>query len=212
MICTVPAFSVPLGVGSIEDGDLNAQLIQDLSVRDFEGRYGTGINVTQTEFGLESQFSSFKTLKDRLDKELKTYMSWCGVNMGFTTTRYWGNINRLPYAYHMPHVHSFSRGLFSGVYFPLSIKDFVQDDEHISVTETPNPGSLVLMDPLHAVKTGLAYSRDINRSKFFGVSMCIEPRASKFVVFPNYLQHMVTPTEEINKLRISIAFDIEMTG
>lgn len=213
MIRTVPAFSIPMGFGSIESQDINRRIVEDVGSPDLLYHYDkgrTGINLTQTRRGLEDEYESIKALKLLMDAELKEFMAWSGVTSTFKTTKYWANINRLPYAYHVPHVHAFNRGPFVGVYFPMSLRTFAPGEEHVTISETPNPGSLVLLDPIQAAKMGISYSQPINRLKFFGVSVCMEPKESNFVVFPSYVQHMVTPTEKENVLRISLAFDVEL--
>lgn len=209
MINTVMAFSIPIAIGNLENKQLNSLLLNDINNHN-NYRKGTGVNINQTEFGLEKEYESFKELQLLIEEQLKIYMSWVGVNCNYYSYNYWANINNTSYGYNMVHVHSFKRGLFSGIYFPLSIKPFENDHSHINIEERPSPGSLVFIDPLQSVKMGLSYSNLIDRNRFFGSPLTIQPRESYFVFFPNYLQHMVTPTEKENKIRISIAFDIQL--
>lgn len=208
MIKTINLFPVPVGFGIIQE-DINEFLLKEITDTDFKSRYGTGVNLIQTEFGIETKLESVKTLKSILDKELASYMTMCGVQCSTNTTRYWANIDNSPSGYNMPHVHSFARGTFSCVYFPMSIREFGDQDEHTTYNDHPPPGSLVLIDPIQAARSGMCYLRDINRSKFSASPICIEPRQSHFVVFPNYLQHMVAPTNK-DILRVSIVCDVEL--
>jgi hypothetical protein len=117
MIKTINLFAVPVGFGMIDE-DINDLLIEDITNSNFKTRFGTGVNLSQTEFSIESKLESIKALKKLIDQELTSYMSMCGVRCPVNTTRYWANINTSPAAYNMPHVHSFTRGSFSCVYLP----------------------------------------------------------------------------------------------
>lgn len=201
MIKNHAMFSVPISIGAIEFD--NTGILKDIR-NDNTDNQRSGINVQQSNFGLETKYDSFRTLQTRLDTELSPYLQFSGLSKGvsFHTNNYWFNRITSPTSYHMPHVHSFSRSVFSGVYFPLSIgTDFFE------ITDNPAPGSLVLLDPSRDIKNGVAFFQFIDRTQFFGTSVCLTPVEGHFVVFPSYIQHMVTPIVN-HKERISVAFDI----
>jgi hypothetical protein len=50
----------------------------------------------------------------------------------------------------------------------------------------------------------------LNRYPYYGLEICIEPREGLLVLFPQWLQHLVTPTEKEGFIRTSVAFNINM--
>ena len=79
----------------------------------------------------------------------------------------------------------------------------------LSAPKDPPPGALVLMDPSGYTKTLVKPDRGkLNTYPYYGHEVCISPKEGICVIFPQYLPHMVVPTQEENLMRISIAFAI----
>lgn len=206
----ISAFPIPIKVDKLEPSVNNESLLMDINhlLKNSESCKRSGVNIYQSDFGLEKKYESFFNLKKQLSIPTKEYTKWSGVISEVDCFDFWVNVNSTPWAYHMPHVHSFTKGLFSGVYFPKTLKS-KQDDVLYKIQEHPDPGSLVLMDPNRDVKTGMSYHQKVQLHPFFGSCYCITPKEYVYVLFPNYLQHIVTPTESDN-IRISIGFNIKI--
>lgn len=218
----INAFAIPIVCGCFgeQSRKLNKQLLDDIfhciENSDLEKR--SGIGVKQTLLGLETFYTSFELLSGLISNYSEKYITSTGVKLKNSplVKDFWANVNNDSSAFHMPHSHSVKSSLFTGVYFPSS---GIQNDIHVSDTQNldeeiklvsktqPNPGDLVLLDPLENIKTAIA-SDNIEKYPYFGNPICIEPKESTIVIFPSYLMHMVTPTKKENFTRISIAFNI----
>ena len=109
---------------------------------------------------------------------------------GRTLTGMWANLDR-PGDVHLPHTHS--NCILSGVYYI--------DAEETSSIEfwDPRPAAHVL----HPRTT--TYTR--SNSKVWAVA----PTNNSVVMFPSWLQHYVKKNET-NRTRLSMAFNIQLTG
>lgn len=220
---TICAFAVPINYGSLGEDtrELNKVLVQDIFhyMENENTQARSGVGVKQTHLGLEHSYTSFETLGSVISKYMSHFVKWSGVHTeNIKVKEFWGNVNKDPSAFHMPHSHGLRTAMFTGVYFPSSgiengvnisdSQNLNDDPEIISLTQ-PNPGDLVLLDPLEFVKTSMVTPRT-DKFPFFGNPICVPPRESTLIIFPSYLSHMVTPTKKENFTRISIAFNVEV--
>ena len=214
------AFPIPVCVTTLGESmrDLNKQLISDQKQEiDTNTMRRSGVNVKQTETKLDKKYESYNLLSKRIDHYCYNFIkNICPNITNAKSSAYFGNINDDKMAFHMPHSHSFDGFTFTGVYFPSSgfrnnvaISDQQNLDEPISLSSSTQPpdGSLVILDPLEYVKTGLA-PEGAPKYPYFGNPICVVPKESTLIMFPSYLPHMVTPTREDNFVRISIAFNV----
>ena len=216
-------FPIPVSVGTFGEAsrELNKQLVIDsldgLATTEVEER--SGIHVKQTVSDLEGKYNSFAKLQALVTDYARGVVSWAGThNSDIKSEFFWCNLNQRRDAFHMPHSHQMDGYLWTGVYFPTSgVLDGknLSDDEDLDVMvditskTQPDPGSLVLQDPLHFVKQGVA-TKKTDRYPFWGNSICIVPKEGTIVLFPTYLPHLVTPTEKDNFTRLSIAFYVRV--
>ena len=220
---TMSAFAIPINYGSLGEGmrEINKSLTEDIlhymNIKDTQPRSGVGVK--QTHLGLEHSYTSFEMLGTIISDYLAHYVKWAGVHTeNIKVKEFWGNVNTDASAFHMPHSHGLRTAMFTGVYFPssgihngihLSESQNLDDDPEIISRTQPNPGDLVLLDPLEFVKTSMV-TGTTDKYPFFGNPICVPPRESTLIVFPSYLSHMVTPTKKENFTRISIAFNVEV--
>ena len=225
-ITRIDAFSIPIFFATFGEVSrtLNKALVDDI-FKDMDSRpteMRSGIDIFQTKTDMESRYDSFNELKTIMDKALKFMAKSIGMPNGTTNTHsFWGNVCESSYGFNMPHSHLVG-SLFSGVYFPSSGIEF-KDGEYVSVsdeqnldtpveiksTSTPDPGGLILLDPLEFCKSALV-DNNCERYPYWGLPYNITPKEGTLVVFPNYLPHMVAPTRKENFTRVSIAFNISM--
>lgn len=191
------AFPIPLFVFDIgaPATELNDALLCDLERElgsDTQTR--TGVDASQSYAGLESKYQSFSALQDILgDVSSQLLERECKAE------HLWGNTLTEPHGFHMPHSHRIGNYMWNGVYFPMSL-----DGPAIQSSSHPPAGSLVLLDPLEFVKSGVA-DESTDRYPYWGNPICITPKAGTMVLFPVYLPHMVTPLG-VRKQRASVAF------
>jgi hypothetical protein len=221
----IDAFAIPLTVGTLGEASrpLNKRLLaeSDIAFEQEVVETRTGINIDQTESGLERKYDSYKELKDIITEFARPVIADTGTRndpADIESEFFWVNRNESPNAYHMPHSHQLDGYMWTGVYFPTSgIHDghHLSDDEDLDVlTEVssntqPPPGSLTIMDPIHYVKTGTA-SKLTRRYPYWGNPYNIPVKEGTIVLFPTYLPHLVTPTEKENFFRLSIAFYVKV--
>lgn len=222
-IANLDVFPIPISVGTLGEGsrELNAKLCED-SFRAFdevEVEERTGIGIEQTVSGLERNYESFDTLGKILTEYSKNTVFSAGTsNTDIKAEFFWANRNTNKSAFHMPHSHQLDGYMWTGVYFPTSgwrgdvaISKSQDLDELVDITSRtqPEPGSLTLLDPLQFVKTGVA-TKKTARYPYWGNPITITPKEGTVVLFPTYLPHLVTPTEEDDFTRLSIAFYVRV--
>jgi len=216
----ISAFAIPIRYGMLNVNDLNKKLIEDifLELNNNGNEKRSGVGVYQTKSGLEKKYESFKTLSEKIKYFLLDFMKNVKVYDEFFIKDVWGNINNDPFAFHMPHSHGINNScIFTGVYFPTSgyldndiSKECNNSKSPIITSKTqPNPGDLVLLDPNENIKTAIA-TKKTEKYPFFGNPICITPIKNTIVVFPSYLNHMVTPSKKENYTRISIAYNVSV--
>lgn len=224
-IMNLDVFPIPISVGTLGEAsrELNKELCDDAdrAFREVEVEERTGIGIEQTISGLERDYPSFAKLSLILTDYSKDTIFNAGTNNTDIRSEYfWANRNTNRSAFHMPHSHQLDGYMWTGVYFPssgwrkgVSVSDDQNLDEVTEITSKtqPNPGDLTLLDPLQFVKTGVATKRT-NRYPYWGNPICITPKEGTVVLFPTYLPHLVTPTEEDDFKRLSIAFYVRVHG
>ena len=187
------AFPIPLYIMNIatEMEELNKELVKDINwIVNAQTQQRTGVGVEQTISGLEDSVESFTQLADILSnvssqllgRESKAEYLWA---------------NSTKDGFHMPHSHRIGDHMWNGVYFPYGEADWTYES-----SSSPKSGSLVLLDPLEFVKSGVA-DEQTDRYPHWGNPICIAPKAGTLVLFPVYLPHMVTPADGPRK---SVAF------
>ena len=219
----ISAFPIPVSFTTLGEQmrDLNKTLMQDIETEVVVNpQLRSGVNVDQTAPLMENKYDSFKQLSQYVDAACQTFVEKIlGSQYLAETESYWANVNKDMCAYHMPHSHTFNGYSFTGVYFPTSgivkgvpVSDLqnLDDPVELSSRTQPLPGSLVLLDPIEYVKSGVAPAT-APRYPFFGSPICLVPKEGALVIFPSYLPHMVTPTREADFTRMSIAFNVKVS-
>jgi hypothetical protein len=217
------AFAIPIAYGTFGEQSraLNKILIHDIfeELNSIVSVGRSAVNVKQTNYRMEQRYSSFKILQDIIKEFALPYIQRCGIKKeNIDVYDFWANLNQNPTAFHMPHSHSIHAGIFTGVYFPssgieneihLSQNQNLDEDPQLISTGTPSPGSLVLLDPNENIKSAIA-TKHTEKYPYFGNPLCISPKEGIIILFPSYISHLVTPTENPNLTRLSIAFNIRV--
>ena len=225
-IMNLDLFPVPVTVLNLgeKSRQLNLEIMEAIKVekKQHHNQKRSGVNVWQSHSKLEDRHDIFKKLQTTFFNHFRPYMQRAGytncvLDDNFIAEDFWVNYNNSPHAYHMPHIHGDGKTLFSAVYFPtsgflngvpISKNENLDEPVMIAAKSQPDPGSLVLLDPSYAIKNQVYDSRFLNRYPYYGMEISITPREGVLVMFPQYLTHLVTPTEQQGFERYSIAFDI----
>lgn len=159
-------------------------------------------NSNQTKLRMELEYRSFKTLQNYIQYYVDYYFHNIGIKNPEKTLivdHLWGNkLEKSGWNY--PHIHGTGSTVFAGVYYP----DNTLDASDIEIERKGLPGDLVLFDPSKNIKQAVR-AKDTVLYPYYGDDLTITPKYSGLVLFPNYLQHMVLPT---NKTRYSISFSV----
>lgn len=198
----IDAFAIPIFHDTLDiSSDVN-DVLWETVIKHEQTQDRSGKNVKQTNLGLEQQYACFASLASIITNWSREKIIATGSDPELgEAMSFWANYINKPYSFHMPHAHTVNGFMWTGVYFPKG-----DPDEVLESSNLPKPGSLVLMDPLGAMKTSMA-SNKTQLWPYWGNPICIQPKESTVVIFPSYLSHMVTPTET-NEERMSIAFSI----
>lgn len=227
-IKTIPLFPAPVSFINFGKNavSLNKQLIADAfdyqSKNDTSKR--TAIDGFQSNSDMETLYESYETLGQMIFKVICSTLPKLGFKQVDDYSKYfgvntlWFNILEKNGAFHMPHTHGAGGTMFSGVYYPTSglRSDNRQDyfmDEDLSIdmqwkaSSHPDPGDLIIFDPAMDIKRQV-YHPELycNRYPYYGSEICVTPKQSNLVIFPNYLSHMVAPVTRDNFMRMSISF------
>jgi len=217
------SFAIPISIGTFGESsrELNTQICLDSerAFNEVEVEERTGVGIEQTISGLEKHYDSFKTLADIITEYSRPLIGETGtLNTDINAEFFWANRNTNRSAFHMPHSHQLDGYMWTGVYFPtsgwrdgnpISENQDLNKITKITSKTQPSPGDLTILDPLQFVKTGTA-TKKTNRYPYWGNPICIPPKEGTIVMFPTYLPHLVTPTEEDNFKRLSIAFYVRV--
>ena len=228
-IQTMPLFSVPITLCNFgkEAKELNNRLLNDILTL-YKGepiQTRSVVNGWQTKGGLEKDYTSFSELSELIEKVIGSVIPSYGFPSEslhlFRMGDLWANILDRPGSFNMPHIHGTGETLFSGVYYPTSgMRVDIENQEYYSdnydtvqirADSHPNSGDLVLFDPASDIKRQVIPGI-VNRYPYYGQEICIEPRESHLVIFPNYLKHMVAPITQPNFRRVSISFAFTKRG
>ena len=229
---TLSLFPVPVTIANFgEDSkEMNESLIADsLSERAMHpipaGRSAVGTGAWQSEGDMEEKYESFAILRENVKSVIYSLLPKYGFDYDgnyddvFECGMLWSNVLTTQTSYHMPHIHGTGETIFSGVYYPSSglkyeslvkdPEDYYPDEDYsgveIRASSVPESGDLVLFDPAAAQKRQVIPAF-VNRYPYYGAEICIRPKKSHLIIFPNYLTHMVAPIEQEDLIRLSISF------
>ena len=222
---TFSLFPVPLSIANfgVEAEEMNESLIAD----SFSGQAmnpmpagRSAVNGWQSEGVMDEKYESFALLRENIKTIIYSLLPSYGYDYEgsyddiFECGMLWANILTNESAYHMPHIHGTGETLFSGVYYPTSgltpqHEDFYPEEDYNDVelraSSVPESGDLVLFDPASSDKRQVIPAF-VKRYPYYGSEICIKPKKSHLVIFPNYLTHMVAPITEKNFIRMSVSF------
>lgn len=222
---TFSLFPVPLSISNFgaEAQEMNESLIADSFSEQAmipmpAGR--SAVNGWQSEGYMDEKYESFALLRENIKTIIYSLLPSYGYDYEgsyddiFECGMLWANILTNESAYHMPHIHGTGETLFSGVYYPTSgltpqHEDFYPEEDYSDVelraSSVPESGDLVLFDPAASDKRQVIPAF-VKRYPYYGSEICIKPKKSHLVIFPNYLTHMVAPITEKNFIRMSVSF------
>jgi len=222
---TLSLFPVPVAIANFgsEARELNESLIADSLSEQAMNPIPverSAIDGWQSEGNLDEKYESFALLRENIKNTIYSLLPKYGFDHDssyddlYDCGMLWSNILTKESAYHIPHIHGTGDTLFSGVYFPTSgltfqHEDFYPEEDYEDVelraSSVPQSGDLVMFDPASSEKRQVipAY---VKRYPYYGSEICIKPKKSHLIVFPNYLTHMVAPITESGFIRMSISF------
>lgn len=227
VVKTLSLFPVPVTLANLgEDAkELNESLIADSLSEQLAhplpaGRSAVGPGSWQSEGDLEDKYESFALLRENIKNTIYSLLPRYGFSYDgsydeiFECGMLWANVLTTESAYHMPHIHGTGETILSGVYYPTSgltyqHEDYFPDEDYsdidIRASSVPESGDLVLFDPAANEKRQVipAFTE---RYPYYGSEICIRPKKSHLIIFPNYLTHMVAPIYRSNFIRMSISF------
>lgn len=222
---TFSLFPVPLSISNFgaEAQEMNESLIADSFSEQAMTPMPAGrsaVNGWQSEGYMDEKYESFALLRENIKTIIYSLLPSYGYDYDgsyddiFECGMLWANILTNESAYHMPHIHGTGETLFSGVYYPTSgltpqHEDFYPEEDYSDVelraSSVPESGDLVLFDPAASDKRQVIPAF-VKRYPYYGSEICIKPKKSHLVIFPNYLTHMVAPITEKNFIRMSVSF------
>lgn len=228
---TLRLFPVPVSISNFgEDAkEMNESLIADIFSEQAMNPVSAGrsaIDGWQSEGYMDEKYESFAILRENIKNVLYSLLPGFGFAYDgnyddvFDLGMLWANILTNKSAYHIPHIHGTGETVFSGVYYPTSgltnilgeYHDYYQDEDYedvdIRASSVPESGDLVLFDPAAAEKRQVIPAF-VNRYPYYGSEICIQPKQSHLVIFPNYLTHMVAPITLSDYIRLSISFSLK---
>lgn len=222
---TFSLFPVPLSIANfgVEAKEMNESLIADSFSEQAMNPVPAGrsaVNGWQSEGIMDEKYESFALLRENIKTIIYSLLPSYGYEYEgsyddiFECGMLWSNILTNESAYHMPHIHGTGETLFSGVYYPTSgltsqHEDFYPEEDYSDVelraSSVPESGDLILFDPASSDKRQVIPAF-VKRYPYYGSEICIKPKKSHLVIFPNYLTHMVAPITEKNFIRMSVSF------
>lgn len=228
-IKTLGLFSVPVSIANFGElaKDLNEALIADAIDAQNQNPIPAGRSAVygwQSEGNMDEIYPSYSQLRDNIKATIYSLLPKYGFEYDgsyddvFDFGMLWANILNIPGGYHMPHIHGTGQTILSGVYYPTSglredFEDYYPDEDYSDVelraSSVPEPGDLVLFDPAAAEKRQVIPGF-VKRYPYYGSEVCIKPKKSHLVIFPNYLTHMVAPIRKEKFIRMSISFSLRM--
>jgi hypothetical protein len=215
-----PLWSVPLGWANLGEDfrELNKKLIEDIETErelDNSGRggtFGNSNNCWQSQNTMEHRYESFAQLVPSIARVAQPVMHKSGLPKDVTANvaNLWANVVFNRGGYSFPHTHGVGDTLWSGVYYPKGLHDIENLDE-LDVTETfahgvKNDGGILVLRDSNVSKELIEAETDTPHWTY-DRNFSVIPRESLLVLFPCWLEHMVTPTQNDDK-RYSISFGI----
>lgn len=225
VVKTMALFSVPITLANFgeEAKELNESLIADSFSEMAMNPTPAGrsaIGGWQSEGDMDEKYESFAILRENIKTIIYSLLPSYGFDYDgpyddiFECGMLWANILTEKSAYHVPHIHGTGETLFSGVYYPTSgltaqHEDYYPEEDYSEVdlraSSVPESGDLVLFDPAAAEKRQVIPAF-VKRYPYYGSEICVKPKKSHLVIFPNYLTHMVAPVTLPDFHRLSISF------
>lgn len=227
VVKTLALFPVPVSISNFGDEakEMNESLIADSFSEQAMNPIPAGrsaINGWQSEGYMDEKYESFAILRENIKATIYSLLPNYGFEYSdsyddfFECGMLWSNILTSQSSYHIPHIHGTGETIFSGVYYPTSgltdtHEDFYPQEDYEDVelraSSVPDSGDLVLFDPSSAQKRQVIPA-NVSRYPYYGSEICIKPKKSHLIIFPNYLTHMVAPITEKNFIRLSISFSL----
>lgn len=227
VVKTMSFFPVPVTFANFgEDAkELNESLIADIFSEQAMNPVSAGrsaIDGWQSQGNMDEKYESFALLRENIKNILYSILPKYGFEYGgsyddiFECGMLWANVLTKHSAYHIPHIHGTGETLFSGVYYPTSgltpqHEDYYSgedyEDVEIRASSVPESGDLVFFDPAADLKRQVIPGI-VKRYPYYGSEICVRPKHSHLVIFPNYLSHMVAPITNDDYIRMSISFSL----
>jgi len=215
-----PLWPTPFGWANLGEDyrELNKRLVNDMETEmelDSLGNGGTFYNNNlgwQSKNAMEKKYTSFAQLVPTISAVATALMGKSGVrsNEGSNVKNLWANVILGQGGYSFPHTHGYGDTLWSGVYYPKGLEDIENLDEldvgeNLSHGIKQGGGNLIIRDS--NISKVLVQAESYNASDIYERNFSITPRESLLVLFPAWVEHMVTPTDNDVK-RYSISFGI----
>ena len=211
---SLPLFPIPVCLYNYgrDNHELNIDLVNDsLSemIKDPKGNQRSNFGGWHSKGGLEKTYSSFDTLKNKIQESCDDYCDAYGFVKGLQVRQLWSNIN---HSGDMNVGHHHSNSALTGVYYPA--KCIVDNKCEFNYSEGnplqpgiwdgENGGSIYFQDPCYGLK--FSRLRKIQKPTAFNLDAYhTYPVSGLLIIFPSYLIHTVTPFKEKLK-RLSISF------
>jgi len=218
-----PLWPVPFGWANLGEDfrDLNKKLVEDIEterslISQTEwGSFANNKHTWRSEDTLEHKYESFAQLLPSIKVISEPIMHKSGLPTDVTAhvANLWANVILSRSGYSFPHTHGIGDTLWSGVYYPQGVQDVENLDEfniydNFSHGIRDSGGTLILRDG--NLSKGLVQAETNQEHYAYDRNFSITPRESLLVLFPAWLEHMVTPTQNDDK-RYSISFGIFRT-
>jgi len=215
-----PLWPTPFGWANFGEDlrELNKKLVDDIEKERSldEGKSGTFTNNKlgwQSKNTMEYRYDSFRQLLPKIKAIATPLMQHSGLPSNFTAdvANLWANVILGKGGYAFPHTHGQGDTLWTGVYYPKGLHDIedldvIETNDYFRHGVTDNGGILVVKDG-NISKELVKAPPPANQSSAYDRNFSITPRESLLVMFPAWVEHMVTPTENDEK-RYSISFGI----
>ena len=225
-----PLWPVPFGWANLGESfrELNKQLVKDIDTEKSieEGKRGTFTNNNlgwQSKNQMEHKYDSFAQLIPSIMNIATPLMYKSGIHTPrnedgsvppserANVANLWANMILGRGGYAFPHTHGQGDTLWTGVYYPKGLQgeenlDKLKIEDVFSHGVTQGGGTLVIRDNNNSKELVKALP-PANRSEYYERNFSVVPRESLLILFPAWLEHMVTPTENDVK-RYSISFGI----
>ena len=215
-----PIWPTPFGWANFGEDlrELNKKLVNDIEKERSldKGKNGTFTNNKlgwQSKNTMEYRYDSFRQLLPKIKAIATPLMQHSGLpsNVTADVANLWANVILGNGGYAFPHTHGQGDTLWTGVYYPKGLHDIedldvMETNDYFKNGVTDNGGILVIKDG-NISKELVKAPPPANQSTAYERNFSITPRESLLVMFPAWVEHMVTPTEN-NEKRYSISFGI----